>query len=78
MRAERQLQLTEDRRLSRGETQVARQHEFAAGAAYATLDLGDGDQAARAQMTKQKGDRRFAGQLGRLGAVLLYPGHVDV
>ena len=76
--AERRLELTEDRRLSRGEAHVARQHELAAGAADAALDLRDGDEAARAQMTEQEGDRRFAGQLRRLRPVLLDPGHVDV
>ena len=38
---ERRLRLTEDRRLPGGEAHVARQHELAAGAAYATLDLRD-------------------------------------
>ena len=76
--AERRLELTEDRRLARGKAHVARQHELAAGAAYATLDLRDGDEAACAQMAKQQGDRRLAGQLRRLRPVLLDPGHVDV
>ena len=35
---ERCLELTENRRLSRGEAHIAREHEFAAGAAYATYD----------------------------------------
>jgi hypothetical protein len=55
-----------------------RQHELAASAAYATLDLGDRDEAACAQMAKQEGDRRFAGQFRRLRPVLVDPGHVDV
>ena len=76
--AERRLELAEDRRLARGEAHVARQHELAAGAADATLDLRDGDEAARAQMAKQERDRRFAGQLRRLRPVLRDPGHVDV
>jgi hypothetical protein len=70
---ERRLYLTENRSLSRGKAHVARQHELAAGAAYATLDLRDGDEAACAQMAKQEGDRRFAGQLRRRLAVLFDP-----
>ena len=75
---EGRLELTENRRLPRGKAHVARQHELAAGAAHATLDLRDGDEAACAQMAKQEGDRRFAGQLRRLLPVLFDPGHVDV
>ncbi len=55
--AERRLELTEDRRFARGEAHVARQHELAAGAADATLDLRDGDETAGAQMAKQERDR---------------------
>jgi hypothetical protein len=36
------LELTEDRRLSRGKAHVARRRELAANAAYAALDLRDG------------------------------------
>jgi hypothetical protein len=75
---ERGLELTEDRRLPRGETHVARQHELAAGAAHATLDLRDADQAARAQMAKHEGDRRLADQLRRLRPVVRDSRHVDV
>ena len=64
--AERGLELTEDRRLSRREAHVGRQHELAADAAYATLDLRDRDQAALAQAVKQQGERRLARQLRRL------------
>ena len=78
MYAERRLRLTENRRLSRGKAHVARQHEFAAGAAHAPLDLRDRDEAACAQIAKQQADRRFAGQLRRLLPVLVDPGHVDV
>jgi hypothetical protein len=49
-----------------------------AAAASATLDLRDGDEAACAQMAKQEGDRRFAGQLRRRLPILLDPSHVDV
>ena len=48
------------------------------GGAYATLDLRDGDEAARAQMAKQEGDRRFAGQLRRAFPVLADSEHVDM
>ena len=75
---ERRLHLTEDRRLARAKAHVAGQHELAAGAAYATLDLRDGDQAAGAQMAKQEGDRRFAGQFRRLLPVLFNARHVDM
>ena len=75
---ERRLELTEDRRLARGEAHVARQHELAAGGADATLDLRDGDEAACAQMAEQNGDRRLAGQLRRLRPVLGDPGQIDV
>ena len=75
---ERRLELTEDRRLSRGKTHIARQHELATGAAHATLDLRDGDQAAGAQMTKQAAERRFAGELRRFLPVFADPSHVDV
>ena len=76
--AEPRLGLTEDRRLSRGKPHVARQHELAAGAADATLDLRDGNEAARAETPKKEGDRRFAGQLCSLLTVRLDPGDVDV
>ena len=75
---ERRLELAEDRRLARGEAHVARQHELAARGADATLDLRDRDEPARAQMAKQKGNRRFAGQLRCLRPVLPDPGQVDV
>jgi hypothetical protein len=75
---ERRLELTEDRRLSRGKAHVAGQHELAAGAADATLDLRDGDEAAHAQMAKQEGDRQIAGQRRRLRPVFADPSHVDV
>ena len=75
---ERRLGLTENRRLARSKAHVARQHELAAGGAYATLDLRDGDEAACAQMAKQQGDRGFAGQLRCLLPVLFDLGHVDV
>src|SRR6202521_392169 len=73
--AEPRFRLTENRRFSCGEAHVAGQHEFTAGAADASLDLRDGDEAARAQMAKQEADRRFAGQLRRFLAVLLDLGH---
>ena len=76
--AERGLELGEDRRLSRGEAHVARQHELAARATHATLYLGDSDEPARAEVVEQEGDRRFAGQLGGLRPVLGDPGQVDV
>ena len=66
--------LTENRRLARGKAHVAREDELAAGAAYATLDLRDSDETARAQVTKQKGDRSFAGQLRGLFPVLFDSG----
>jgi hypothetical protein len=50
---ERRLELAEDRRLARGETHVAGQHELAAGTANPPFDLRDGDQAAGAEMMKQ-------------------------
>jgi hypothetical protein len=50
--AEPFLGLAEDRGLSRGKAHVARQHELAARTPYATLDLRDGDETARAQMTE--------------------------
>ena len=56
--AECRLELPEDRRLSRGEAHVARQHELTARAAHAALDLRDRDEPARAQVVKQEGDRR--------------------
>jgi hypothetical protein len=40
--AERLLQLTENRRLSRSKAHIARKHELAARTTYATLDLRDG------------------------------------
>jgi len=40
--AERLLRLTEHRRLARRKSHVARQHELAAGAPHAALDLRDG------------------------------------
>ena len=78
IRPNARLRLTENRRLARSKTHVARQHEFAAGAAYAALDLRDGDEAAGAEMAKQEGDRWFTGQLRRLFPVLCDPRHVDV
>ena len=76
--AERQLRLTENRRLTRSKAHVARKYELAASAAYPTLDLRDGDETACAQMTEQEPDRRFAGQLRRLLPVLFDPRHIDV
>ena len=76
--AERRLELPEDRRLSRGEAHVARQHELTARAAHAPLDLGDRDEPARAQVVEQEGDRRLAGQLGGLRPVLVDLGQVDM
>jgi hypothetical protein len=75
---ERRLELAEDRRFARGKAHVAGEHELAAGAADAALDLRNGDEAARAQMAKQEGNRRIAGQLRRLRPVFIDPGHVDV
>jgi hypothetical protein len=75
---ERRLDLSKDCCLSRGETHVARQYELAAGAAHATLDLRDADQAARAEMAKQEGDRRLADQFRRLFPVRRDSSHVDV
>src|SRR5262245_34788343 len=75
---ERRLELTENRRLSRGKAHIAGQNKLAADAAYATLDLSDGDEPACAQMTKHEGDGWLAGQPCRCLAVLLDPGHVDV
>src|SRR5262245_46296152 len=77
-RAKRRLRLSEDRRLSRGEAHVHRQHELAAGAAYASLDLRNGHEAACTQMAEEKGDRRLAGQLRSLLPVLRDAGDVDV
>jgi hypothetical protein len=54
--AERRLELTEDRRLARGEPHVTGQHEFAAGTAYSSLYLRNGDQAAGAQVMEQECD----------------------
>jgi hypothetical protein len=75
---ERGLQLTEDRRLSRREAHVGCQHELAADSPYATLDLCDGHEPAVAQVVEQKGKRRLACQLRRLGSVVVYPCQVDV
>src|SRR5262249_30756046 len=72
------LKLTEDRFLSRGKAHVARQYELIAAGTYATLDLCDGHEPACTQITKQQGERRFAGQLRRLRSVLVDFGHVDV
>src|SRR5262249_11504872 len=50
------LRLPENRRLARGKAHVARQHELAAGAARAPLNLRDADEAARAETAKKKAD----------------------
>src|SRR5882724_2252847 len=63
---ERRLELTENRRLSRGEPHVAGENELAADAADTSLDLGDGDEADSAHLVKQEPDPRFAGHLRRL------------
>ena len=76
--AERRFRLGEDRRLAGGEAHVAGQHELAAGGAHAALDLGDRDEAARAQVAEHQCERRLAGELGCLGPVLRDLGHVDV
>jgi len=54
--AESHLRLAEYRRLSRGKAHVARQHEFAAGAANVTFDVRNGDEAAGAQVAKQQSE----------------------
>jgi hypothetical protein len=77
-KSERWLELAEGHRLTHGEAHVACQHEFAARRAYPAFDLGDADQAARAQMTKYHGDRSLAGQPGGLYPVLRDPGQVDM
>jgi hypothetical protein len=51
--AQCRLRPSENRRLAHGKVHIARQYELAAGAADATLDPGDGDEAACAQMAKQ-------------------------
>jgi hypothetical protein len=77
-RAEGGLELREDRRLARREAHVARQHELAAGGAHSTLDLRDRHETARAEVVEQQRDRRLAGQLRRLLAVLRDPRQVHV
>ncbi len=52
---EGRLRLTENCRLPCSKAHVTR-HELAAGGAYATFDLSNGDQAACAQMPKQECD----------------------
>ena len=42
------------------------------------VDLRNGDQAARPELTKHQTNRRLASQLCRLCAVLLNLGHVDM
>jgi hypothetical protein len=74
---QRRLRLAENRRFAAG-AHVAGEHELVAGGADAPLDLRDADEAAGAQMAKQKPDRRFAGQLRGFRPVLFDPGHVDV
>jgi hypothetical protein len=76
--AERRLDLPEDGRFARGEAHVARQDELAAGAADATFDLRDGDEATGAEVAEQGSDGGFAGQLRRLGPVLGDPRQIDV
>jgi hypothetical protein len=79
LRAEHDLERPpEDRRLARGEAHVARQHELAAGAADAALDLRDRHQTADAEVAEQPRDRRLANELRRLGPVLRDPRHVNV
>src|SRR5262249_21261441 len=70
------LRLSKDGRTAGGKAHVARQHELAAGGAYTPLDLRDGDQTTRAQMTKHQRNRCFAGQLRSLLPVLLDVVHV--
>ena len=72
------LRLSEIARLSRGEAHVACQHELAAGAAHATLDLCDRDKAALAQAAKHDRDRRLPSQPRRIFAVLFDPRHIDM
>src|SRR4030095_14518295 len=72
------LRLTEDRGLSRGKAHVTGQHELAAGAAHASLDLRDGHEPAATQITKQRHNGCLAGQLGGLFSILADPRHVDV
>jgi hypothetical protein len=76
--ASRSLWLAENCRLSCGKAHVARQHKLAAGRANATLDLCDGDQAARAEMTKHQANRCLASQLCCLCPVLLDLGHINM
>src|SRR6185295_12782203 len=72
------LELTKDRRLTRGKAHVARQYELAANATYATCDLCNADEPTGAQMTKQLADRRFAGEPRCRLPVLFDSGHIDV
>jgi hypothetical protein len=72
------FRLSENRRLASGKAHVARQHELAAGSAYAALDLGDREKAACAEMSKHKRDRRFTGELRRFLPVLFDLGDVNV
>ena len=51
---ERRLELAEDRRLPSREAHVTRQGELAPGGADPALDLGDADQAARAQVPEER------------------------
>jgi hypothetical protein len=76
--AEALLHLSEDRRLPRREAHVASQHELASGASDSSLDLGDRDEAAGAQVPEHQTERRLAGELRRLVAILGDPGHVHV
>jgi hypothetical protein len=76
--ADGRLELTENRRLPRSEPHVACQHELAANAAHATLDLRDRDEAAGAQVAKQEADRRLPGKFRRRLPVLFDPGYIDV
>src|ERR1700722_3237953 len=65
------LNLTENRRLARGKAHVTREHELAARAACATLDLCNGEETACAQVAKQHGNWPLACQLCRLLPILL-------
>src|SRR5262245_41239460 len=76
--SEGRLELTKKRRLLCGEAHIARQDELAARPPDPPRDLGDADEAARAQVTEQETERRLAGQLNRGLAVLPDPGDVDV
>src|ERR1700687_2154484 len=70
--------LTENRRFSRCKPHVARQHELAPGAAYATFDLRDGYEPACAQTPEQEADGGFAGKLHCLLPVLFDLCHIHV